>query len=155
VGTVAAVDPLPAGAAVWYLSKKNPTPVDPVFIMVAGQVANDATRTMKILPGLNMIANPYPVDLPLNPVNGFGLGVQPGMVSVSQANDCDQIQIYDPVGRTYLTSRTLRTISGNTRWSVGTAVATDVIPAGGSAWYLSKATDPEGFYLMFDTPVED
>ena len=152
LGTQPALNTFPAGTAVFYLSRKNPTALNPVFITVAGQVANDATRTKKILPGLNMIANPYPVDIPLNMVSGFGLGMQSGMVASNTPGQSDQIQIFNSEKQAYDSSLNLRTSGGGT-WSLGTQPSDSVIPAGGAVWYLSRGTNPEGFDLVFNTPI--
>jgi hypothetical protein len=150
--TTPATTPVPAGTAAWYLSRKNPTIANPLQITVVGQVAHDATRTNSIVAnGFSLIANPYPVDIPLNKdANGFGIGFQAGMTEGGQ-NASDQIQIRDPDG-SYRTYR-LRANSPTPEWCLtGTTATGDSLPAGASAWYMSRgAVD---FKLVFENPVE-
>ncbi len=81
---------LPAGTAFWYLSRN----AAPGALTVAGEVVSDPTTTLTIVPGYNMIANPYPAGLDLDAV------VWPAGSKGTSLSTADVVQIWDTTGAT-------------------------------------------------------
>jgi len=139
VGTnVVTSDLLPPGAAFWYIAK-NP----PVTLKLAGQVANDATKTKQIVNGVNLIANGYAADLPITTnapsyLKGGTKGADSGVA--------DTIQVQSGIGYTVYffcngnIGKGGKYVAAADGWvMVGTNVVTsDSVPAGKSAWYINQ-----------------
>ena len=146
--TVVSSAPLPAGSAAWYISL-DASASTPVEINVAGQVGTDATRTRDIKAGLNLIANPYPVDYVVNDHNWGAMGATSG----SSVGTADQIQVR--VGGTYVTYFLASVGPAAGKWvaqSAPTVVAPVIIPAGKSVWYIAGNDFTWELERPFDIP---
>jgi hypothetical protein len=148
-GITPSTDPMVSGTAAWYLSRLSPAPTNVLNMVVAGEVANDATRSMTIKSGYNLFANPYPYDVALNGAAGIGFqtGMTPGGLS-----DSDQIQIRNQSTGAYTTYRLRATSTPANSWcSSGITPTTDSLLAGASAWYLARGGSD--FQLSMQKPA--
>jgi len=141
-GSAVTTDTIPLGGAFWFISQ-SASAASPVELTLAGQVATDATITKSIQPGLNMIANGYAADIAFaDPDTGLCVGTKGASVATS-----DNISVL--VGEGYTTYYFCNGNIGKGGTYVpeadgwmklgGSAVTTDVIPAGASAWYINRA----------------
>jgi hypothetical protein len=135
-------DTIPVGGAFWFISQ-SASAASPVELTLAGQVATDVSLTKSIQPGLNMIANGYAADIAFaDPDNGLCVGTKGSDVATG-----DNIQVLVGTGYTTYFFCNGNIGKGGTYvpeadgWMKlgGSAVTTDVIPAGASAWYINRA----------------
>ncbi len=141
--TAVTTDTIPVGGAFWFISQSASATV-PVELTLAGQVATDATFTKTIKPGLNMIANGYAADIAFaDPATGLSVGVE-GVGS----DVADNIQVLTSSGYAIYffcngnIGKGGAYVPAADGWvKLGeTAVTTDTVPAGASAWYISRGT---------------
>ena len=131
---------MPAGTPFWYVSKNYATPYT---ITVAGQVLSTDSSQTPLNVTYQLIANPYPCDLPLND----GVPFVEGMTKGAAASAADNIQIMDDEGNyaTYFMCNGYKgkgTITGGDgKWvkSTESAVSTDVLPVGKGGWFVRKS----------------
>ena len=133
-------DTMAAGTPFWYVSKNYATPYT---ITVAGQVLSTDSSQTPLNVTYQLIANPYPCDLPLN----NGIPYTEGMTKGAATSGADSIQIMDDVGN-YVAyfmcngkSGKANVDGGDGKWvkSGEFAVTTDVLPAGKGAWFVRKS----------------
>jgi len=131
---------MPAGTPFWYVSKNYTTPYT---ITVAGQVLSTDSSQTPLNVTYQLIANPYPCDLPLN----NGVPYIEGMTKGAAASAADSIQIMDDSGN-YVDyfmcngkSGKATVDGGDGKWvkSGEFAVTTDALPAGKGAWFVRKS----------------
>ena len=138
--SVVSTKTMPAGTPFWYVSKNYATPYT---ITVAGQVLSTDSSQTPLNVTYQLIANPYPCDLPLN----NGIPYVEGMTKGAGVTAADNIQIMDNEGgyATYFMCNGLKgkaaVSGGDGKWVRGdeTAVSTDVLPAGKGAWFVRKS----------------
>ena len=131
-----------SGQAFWYIRKSTDTTLS---LTLAGEVGVLASADEPIDLTYKLIANPYPVDLPLND----GIPYVTGMTKGNNIASADQIQIQNATGGydTYYMSNG-KNAKGNTvdglegKWAVAgsTTKATASIPAGKGAWFIRKGS---------------
>lgn len=138
--SVVTTDTIPVGGAFWFISQTAAT--TPVTLTLAGQVAIDATLTKSIKPGLNMIANGYAADIAFaDPAAGLSVGTK-GVGS----DVADNIQVLAGGGYTVYffcngnIGKGGAYVAAADGWVKGgeAVVTTDTVPAGASAWYISR-----------------
>ena len=131
---------MPAGTPFWYVSKNYSTPYT---ITVAGQVLSTDSSQTPLNVTYQLIANPYPCDLPLN----NGIPYVEGMTKGAASTAADSVQIMDNDGN-YVDyfmcngKAGKATVSGGDgKWvkSGEVAVTTDALPAGKGAWFVRKS----------------
>ena len=138
--SVVSTKTMPAGTPFWYVSKNYATPYN---ITVAGQVLSTNESQTPLNVTYQLIANPYPCDLPLNNCIPF----IEGMTKSNAASDADTIQIMDDQGNyeEYFMCNGKKgkgTIEGGDgKWvnSDESVVTTAVLPAGKGAWFVRKS----------------
>jgi hypothetical protein len=141
-GSAVTTDTIPVGGAFWFISQ-SASAASPVELTLAGQVATDATITKSIQPGLNMIANSYAADIAFaNSDTGLCVGTKGADVATGDNISVLASGVYTTYyfcngnvgkGGTYVPEADGWMKLG------GSAVTTDVIPAGASAWYINRA----------------
>lgn len=133
---------MPAGTPFWYISKNHATPYN---ITVAGQVLSTDSSQTPLNVTYQLIANPYPCDLPLND----GIPYVEGMTKGNGAGAADSIQIMDAAGNydEYFMCNGYRAkaavTDGDGKWvkTDGSAVVSDaVLPAGKGGWFVRKSS---------------
>lgn len=97
-------------------------------ITVSGKVAPEATKTVDLAVGFNLVSNPYPVEIAIASLTG-------NISANNNASRADSIQVLDPVSQTY-TNYQCKTIG----WVKDgeTEVTTDTIPAGAGIVYTKR-----------------
>ena len=132
---------MPAGTPFWFVSKNYSTPYT---ITVAGQVLSTSSEQTPLNVTYQLIANPYPCDLPLN----NGIPYVEGMVKGNGSGAADSIQIMDADGNydVYFMCNGYRAKAavsgGDGKWvkTDGSAVVSDaVLPAGKGGWFVRKS----------------
>ncbi len=131
---------MPAGTPFWYVSKNYATPYT---ITVAGQVLSTSSEQTPLNVTYQLIANPYPCDLPLNDGVPYVAGMTKG--GASTAADC--IQIMDDAGNYnvyYMCNgkQGKATVTGGDgKWVKDDefAVTDAVLPAGKGGWFVRKS----------------
>ena len=139
---VATEDTIPVGGAFWFISQTAAT--TPVTITLTGQVAQDASLSKTIKNGINMIASGFAYDIVLN-AEGTGLNVG---TRGAGAGVADNIQVLSGTAYTvyYLSNGVFGKnnkpeVDGKWVKSGENVATTDAIPAGASAWYISRGVD--------------
>jgi len=135
-------DTLAVGQGFWYVAQNPSSGID---LTTSGEVVMTATGSQTIAAGLNLIANPFPVDLPLNDADS---DLRKGVAGLGSA-DSDNIQVYDTSLQTFVTyylGNGLTAKGGAAPeldgWVKGgeSSVTTDSLPAGSGAWYVSQGS---------------
>lgn len=134
-------DTVQPGGAFWFISQ-SATPSVPVTLTLAGQVATDVSITKSIQPGLNMIASGYAAEITFaDPATGLSVGTEGAGAAVA-----DNIQVL--AGGAYTIyffcdgnigkgGAYLAAADGWVKFGESVVTA-DTIPAGASAWYISR-----------------
>ncbi len=135
------------GAGAFYYSQSD----SDITLTVSGQVKSDATE-IEIVPGFNLICNPYPAPLSL----------ADGAIDWSSATAdrnmevADRIDTWDATTQMYVSYYRMTNRQGTSKWwgkdGAGEAT-TDSIPAGQAFFYYSQATTP--FTLTLASPVAE
>ena len=131
---------MPAGTPFWYVSKNYATPYT---ITVAGQVLSTSPEVPPPNVTYQLIANPYPCDLPLNDSIPYAEGMTKGNATTT----ADTIQIMDNAGSydVYFLcngKKAKATIeNGDGKWvkSDESVVTTASMPAGKGGWYVRQS----------------
>ena len=131
---------MPAGTPFWYVAKNYATPYT---ITVAGQVLSTDESQTPLNVTYQLIANPYPCDLPLN----NGIPYIDGMTKSNAASGADNIQIMDDDGNyaTYFMCNGLKgkgtVTGGDGKWvkDSESVVSTAVLPMGKGGWFVRKS----------------
>ena len=150
-------DTIANGTGFWFI---RPTATfEPITLTVAGGVETLDVSTKVLEQQYNIIANPYPVDLPVT-----NIPYASGMVTAKTATGADQIQVRQP-DTSY---KTYYMCNGYYGKGAGTyyanldqqwvdnakqgSVTTDTIPAGQGFWYI-KGNASADVTLTFNSPV--
>ena len=131
---------MPAGTPFWYVSKNYATPYT---ITVAGQVLSTDSSQTPLNVTYQLIANPYPCDLPLN----NGVPYVEGMTKGAGSSVADSIQVMDNDGNYDVYFMCNGKVGkgtvdgGDGKWvkSGESVVTTDALPAGKGAWFVRKS----------------
>ncbi len=110
----------------------------------AGEVSTEST-TFTIVPGYNLIANPFPADLKVSSL------VADGQTAAASFSAADQIQVWNGEGYDFYYFR--KTKTGNV-WNTEANKAVtddDVLPSGSAFFYLSQGV--ESFTLTVESPI--
>ena len=144
---------LDAGAGFWYRNRGD----SDIQLTVSGEVSKNA-QTVTVEDGLNLIANPFPVDLKLN--GGTINWVAAGAHADADEETGDKIQIWDPtegyVNYFFYTSNGADGEEYDNKWySVqdDSAPTTDTIPAGRGFWYRNRSG--KSFDLTIASPIAE
>ena len=139
--TVPATDTIPTGTGFWFITKD--APATPFTISVAGSVLMSSSEDKTLSTEYSIVANPYPVDIPLND----GLVAENGTQGNAYTS-ADQIQIMDSTGA-YTTYYLSNGKSGKAsypatvgKWvksGAATAPTADKVPAGSGVWFIRKS----------------
>jgi len=139
--TVPATDTIPTGTGFWFITKD--APATPFTISVAGSVLMSSSEDKTLSTEYSIVANPYPVDIPLND----GLVAE----NATQGNaytSADQIQIMDSTGAytTYYLSNGYagkgsypETAGKWVKFGAVTTATADKVPAGSGVWFIRKS----------------
>ncbi len=142
-GTVVATAVLEPGSVAWYVSRTADTTnaLTHWNLVTKGQVLADATSTRVIKAGIpSLISNPYPIEYNINSENWVDKGGKAGAF----ASTADQIQVRTSTGSyiVYWLSNKANVTSNKWTTAGGTALpANPIIPAGQSAWYISRGSN--------------
>jgi len=154
---VVTTDTIANGTGFWFI---RPTETfEPITITVAGGVEALDVSTKELPQQYNIVANPYPVDLPVT-----NIPYASGMVTAKTQVGADQIQVRqaDSSYKIYFMCNGIygkkNTYSADLdqKWvrADDLAVVTpDTIPAGSGFWYI-KADPSADFVLTFNSPVK-
>jgi hypothetical protein len=135
-------DTLAVGQGFWYVAQNPSSGID---LTTSGEVVMTATGSQTIAAGLNLIANPFPVDLPLNDADS---DLRKGVAGLGSA-DSDNIQVYDTDAEGFVTYFLGNGLNNKGQadptkdgWVKGgeSSVTTDSLPAGSGAWYVSQGS---------------
>ena len=151
-------DTIENGTGFWFV---RPTETfEPITLTVAGGVETLDVSTKALPQQYNIIANPYPVDLPVT-----NIPYASGMVTAKTDVGADKIQVRQP-DTSYKTYFMCNGYSGkgagtykewlDRQWCRADqtgSVTTDTIPAGAGFWYI-KADASADFELTFNSPVK-
>jgi len=151
-------DTISNGTGFWFI---RPTAsFEPITLTVAGGVETLDVSTKTLEQQYNIIANPYPVDLPVT-----NIPYASGMVTAKAATGADQIQVRQP-DTTYKIYFMCNGYYGkgagtyypnlDQQWVAAAApgsVTTDTIPAGAGFWYI-KGNASADVTLTFNSPVK-
>jgi len=129
-----------AGTPFWFVSKNYSTPYT---ITVAGQVLSTSSEQTPLNVTYQLLANPYPCDLPLNDCVPYVEGMTKGGATTA----ADTIQIMDAAGSYdvyYMCNGKAgkgTVTGGDGKWvKDGESVVTDaVLPAGKGGWFVRKS----------------
>ena len=147
------------GTSFWYLKRGD----NDANVSIAGAVSTQASQTIEIVAGYNMIGNAFPANFNPNVLGQdyWKTAIVNGAVGGANAVAGDQIQVYDAAAGEYTTyflynNTRQPTNAKNGKWCTtaagAPAVDTDaeVLPVGKGAWYLHRGS---GFTLAAPTPV--
>ena len=151
-------DTIANGTGFWFI---RPTETfEPITLTVAGGVETLDVSTKPLEQQYNIVANPYPVDLPVT-----NIPYAAGMVTAKTQVGADQIQVRQPdttykiyfmcngyYGKgagTYYENLDKQWVAAATPGSV----TTDTIPAGQGFWYI-KGDASADVTLTFNSPVK-
>ena len=119
----------------WYLSRGS----NSYQLTVSGEVSTNNV-SVTLLPGYNLVCNPFPVDLPLNTedIDWIAAGAHAG----NSAGLSDQIQLWDIDNQGYNAYFfSARITGGGKAWATmanARVATTESIPAGQGFWYLNR-----------------
>ena len=146
-------DTIPTGTGFWFITKD--APAEPFTISVAGSVLMSTSEAKDLTTQYSIVANPYPVDIPLNGGVVAENGTQGNAITVA-----DQIQIQNSTGgytMYYLSNGTAGKASypaTKGKWVLATApstATTDKVPAGAGVWFIRKSDSTTK--LTFNNPT--
>jgi uncharacterized protein (TIGR02597 family) len=112
-------------------------------VRIPGDVKTGVTG-IDILPGNNLVPNPYPVSFTLQQANLVTGSVSTGLLGGTSATAADQVTIYGPG----LAPRTYFYHSGSAEWRTGTTPSNNVvIPVGASLLINRRSPSPAFTWL--------
>ena len=136
-----ATDTIPTGTGFWFITKD--APAEPFTISVAGSVLMSSSEAKDLTTQYSIVANPYPVDIPLN-----GGLVAENATSGNAYTAADQVQIQNSTGG-YVTYYLSNGMSGKAsypetagkwvKYGAATTATTDKVPAGAGVWFIRKS----------------
>ena len=151
-------DTIANGTGFWFIRPIET--FEPITLTVAGGVETLDVSTKTLEQQYNIVANPYPVELPVT-----NIPYAVGMVTAKTQVGADQIQVRQPdtTYKTYFMCNGMKGKGTGTydasldrQWvradAVG-SVTTDTIPAGQGFWYI-KADASADVTLTFNSPVK-
>ena len=144
------------GLSFWYRSRGTTD----VTITISGGVSLDASQSIEIVNGFNMIGNAFPANF--NP-NSLGTEYWKNCgAKAGSSTDADEIQIYNPntsdYKKYYLFYSTLVFLQGNNyKWidldtNQPVSNEAEVMAAGKGAWYRHRGN---GFTLTIPSPISE
>lgn len=151
--TTPATDTIPTGTGFWFITKD--APAEPFTIQVAGSVLMSSSEDKTLTTQYSIVANPYPMDIPLNDGVVAENGTKGNAVTAA-----DQIQIMDSTGAytTYYLSNGYAgkgsypaTADKWVKFGSATTATTDKVPAGAGVWFIRKSDSTSK--LTFTNPA--